>query len=132
MKIDAVAQDESTVILAAARAEFDAEVTYLDTASFGLPPRRSWMALQHALAQWRAGTADPVAYDLPLAAARSSYAHLAGVDPSLVAVGSQVSVFAGLIAANLPDGSEVLTAAGDFTSILFPFYAQAGRGTPLR
>ena len=123
MKIDAVAQDESTVILAAARAEFDAEVTYLDTASFGLPPRRSWMALQHALAQWRVGTADPVAYDLPLAAARSSYAHPAGVDPSLVAVGSQVSVFAGLIAANLPDGSEVLTAAGDFTSILFPFYA---------
>ena len=61
-----------------------------------------------------------VAYDLPLAAARSSYAHLAGVDPSVVAVGSQVSVFAGLIAANLPDGSEVLTATGDFTSILFP------------
>jgi hypothetical protein len=67
------------------------------------------------------------AYDLPLAAARSSYAHLAGVDRS-VAVGSQVSVFAGLIAANLPDGSEVLTATGDFTSILFPFYAQSGRG----
>jgi selenocysteine lyase/cysteine desulfurase len=43
-----------------------------------------------------------------------------------------VSVFAGLIAANLPDGSEVLTATGDFTSILFPFYAQAGRGVRLR
>jgi hypothetical protein len=57
MKIDAVAQDESTVILAAARAEFDAEVTYLDTASFGLPPRRSWMAFQHALAQ--CGPAPP-------------------------------------------------------------------------
>jgi selenocysteine lyase/cysteine desulfurase len=39
-----------------------------------------------------------------------------------------VSVFAGLIAANLPDGSGVLTATGDFTSILFPFYARAGRG----
>jgi hypothetical protein len=39
-----------------------------------------------------------------------------------------VPVFAGLIAANLPDGSEVLTAAtGDFTSIPFPFYAQSGR-----
>ncbi len=37
-------------------------------------------------------------------------------------------VFAGLIAANLPHGSEVLTATGDFTSILFPFYAQSGRG----
>jgi hypothetical protein len=32
------------------------------------------------------------------------------VDPSSVAAGSQMSVFAGLIAANLPDGSEVLTA----------------------
>jgi hypothetical protein len=51
----------------------------------------------------RAGTAEAVAYDLPLAAARSSYAHLADVDPSVVAVGSQVSVFAGLIAANLPE-----------------------------
>jgi selenocysteine lyase/cysteine desulfurase len=85
-------------------------VTYLDTATFGLPPRRSWTALQQALAQWRADTAQAVAYDLPLAAARSSYARLAGVDPSVVAVGSQVSVFAGLIAANLPGGSEVLTA----------------------
>jgi selenocysteine lyase/cysteine desulfurase len=47
-------------------------------------------------------------------------------------VGSQVSVFAGLVAASLPDGSEVLTAAGDFTSILFPFYAQSGRGIRVR
>ncbi len=31
-----------------------------------------------------------------------------------------MSEFAGLIAANLPGGSEVLTATGDFTSILFP------------
>ena len=49
-----------------------------------------------------------------------------------VAVESQVSVFAGLIAANLPGGSEVLTATGDFTSILFPFYAQSGRGIRVR
>ena len=132
MTIDADAQDASPVTLATARAEFDADVTYLDTATFGLPPRRSWAALQQALAQWRAGTAQAVAYDLPLAAARSAYAHLVGVDPSVVAVGSQVSVFAGLIAANLPAGSEVLTATGDFTSILFPFYAQSGRGIRVR
>ena len=55
--------------LAAARAEFDAEVTDLNTATLGLPPRRSWLALQDALTDWRAGTADPVAYDAPLAAA---------------------------------------------------------------
>jgi len=41
MTIDADAQDASPVTLAAARAEFDAEVTYLDTATFGLPPWRS-------------------------------------------------------------------------------------------
>jgi kynureninase len=68
MNIDAVAE-ESPVTLAAARAEFDADVTYLDTATFGLPPRRSWVALQHSLAQWRAGTAQAAAYDLPVAAA---------------------------------------------------------------
>jgi selenocysteine lyase/cysteine desulfurase len=119
-------------LLAAARAEFDAEVTYLNTATVGLPPRRSWLALQAALSDWRAGTADPVAYDAPLTAARSSYARLVGVPASAVAVGSQVSVFAGLIAACLPDGAEVLTTPGDFTSILFPFYAQAARGVTVR
>ena len=41
-------------------------------------------------------------------------------------------MFAGLIAANLPDASEVLTATGDFTSIPFPFYAQSGRGIRVR
>ena len=60
MTIDADAQDASPVTLAAAQAEFDADVTYLDTATFGLPPRRSWAALQQALAQWRAGTANAV------------------------------------------------------------------------
>jgi selenocysteine lyase/cysteine desulfurase len=132
MTTDAVVPDAGPITVADARAEFDADVAYLDTATFGLPPRRSWAALQQALAQWRAGTADAVAYDLPVAAARAAYAQLAGVDPSVVAVGSQVSVFAGLIAANLPEGSEVLTAAGDFTSILFPFHAQAGRGIRVR
>jgi selenocysteine lyase/cysteine desulfurase len=115
-----------------ARDEFVADGIYLNTATLGLPPRRAWRALQAALADWRAGTADAVQYDVPLAAARSSYAALVGVDPAAVAVGSQVSVFAGLVAVALPDGSEVLTAAGDFTSILFPFHAQAGRGVVVR
>jgi kynureninase len=41
--------------LEAARKEFDADVIYLNTATLGLPPRRSWEALQAALAEWRAG-----------------------------------------------------------------------------
>ena len=48
---------QAPVTLAATRAAFDAAVTYLDTATFDLPPRLSWAALQQALAQWRAGTA---------------------------------------------------------------------------
>ncbi len=41
-------------------------------------------------------------------------------------------MFAGLVAASLPDGSEVLTVRDEFTSIVFPFLAQAGRGVSVR
>ena len=118
--------------LAAARSEFDAEVTYLNTATLGLPPRCGWTALQAALADWRAGRTDATVYDAPVTAARSAYAGLVGVAASTVAVGSQASVFAGVVAAGLPDGAEVLTVTGDFTSILFPFHAQARRGVTVR
>ena len=118
--------------LTAVQAEFDADVVYLNTASLGLPPRRSLDALTVALDAWRLGRSQPPDFDAPIAAARASYAALVGVDPSSVAVGSQVSVFAGLVAAALPDGSEVLTVPGEFTSIVFPFLAQAGRGVTVR
>ncbi len=112
--------------LSDARQEFAAEVSYLNTASLGLPPLRSRVALREALDQWSAGRADPPSYDLSVNAARATYAALVGVRASDVAVGSQVSVFAGMVAASLPSGSEVLVAAGDFTSILFPFQVQKG------
>lgn len=103
-----------------AHGQFDAEVTYLNTATLGLPPRASMTAVHTALREWQAGRADPMAYDSLLAASRQAYAGLVNVEATSVAVGSQVSVFAGLVAASLPSGSEVLTATGDFTSILFP------------
>ena len=56
--------------LEAARAEFNADVTYLDTATFGLPTQLG--ALQQAPKQWRNGTAEVVAYDRPVAVARSA------------------------------------------------------------
>jgi len=124
--------DADRLRLAQARTEFDAEVVYLNTTSLGLPPRRSWQALQAALEAWRSGVADLGEYDGAVASARTRYAALVGIEPSSVAVGSQVSVFAGLVAASLQPGSEVLTAEGDFTSILFPFHAQAGRGVTVR
>src|SRR3954452_23087289 len=115
-----------------AQEEFSAEVVYLNTASLGLPPRRSLAAVQAALERWRAGRANPPEYDEPLARSRASYAAMVRVDPSRVAVGSQVSVFAGLVAASLPPGAEVLVAAGEFTSMVFPFLAQRARGVRVR
>ncbi len=122
----------STDPVAAVRGEFAPDVVYLDTATLGLPPRRSLDAVRDAQDRWAAGRSDARGHDDPLNRARESYAGLVGVDPGSVAVGSQVSVFAGLVAAALPDGAEVLTAAGEFTSIVFPFLAQAGRGVGVR
>ncbi len=115
-----------------ARAEFDASLTYLNTATLGLPPRRSLEALETAQAHWRAGTTDAVAFDAVVERARTAFAALVGVHPDLVAVGHQVSPLVGLVASWLPDGAEVLVAAGDFTSVTFPFAAQAGRGVRVR
>ena len=112
--------------------EFAPEVIYLNTASLGLPPRRALTALGEATRAWTAGTASPPDYDDAVSAARAAYAALVGVAPSTVAVGSQVSVFAGMVAASLPVGSEVLTVTGEFTSMVFPFLAQHGRGITVR
>lgn len=115
-----------------AQAEFDAEGVYLNTASLGLPPRRCVEALRATIDAWRTGRASPPDYDASVNAARRAYAGLVGVDPARVALGSQVSVFVGLVAAALPDHSEVVCVEGEFTSLLFPFLAQAGRGVQVR
>jgi selenocysteine lyase/cysteine desulfurase len=118
--------------VAAVRHEFAAAGTYLDTASIGLPPHRVLAAVHAALEDWGAGRAEAPEFDAPVAAARAAYARLVGVDPRAVAVGAQVSQLAGIVAAAVPDGGEVLTAAGEFTSIVFPFLAHAGRGVRVR
>ncbi|RBY76143.1 aminotransferase V [Blastococcus sp. TF02-09] len=112
--------------------EFDAEGCYLDTASLGLPPRRSLTALHAALDSWAAGRSRAPDFDRDVESARTAYAALVSVPPAGVAVGSQASVFAGLVASSLPAGSEVLVAANEFTSIVFPFLAQAPRGVRVR
>jgi selenocysteine lyase/cysteine desulfurase len=123
---------EQRVALDAARREFSADVIFLNSATMGLPPTRTIDALHDSIAEWASGRAEGPAYDVPVTRARELYAGLVGVEPALVSVGSQVSVFGGLIAASLPSGSEVLAAAGDFTSVVFPFHAQAARGVTVR
>ncbi|WP_236551579.1 aminotransferase class V-fold PLP-dependent enzyme [Aeromicrobium sp. 9AM] len=75
---------------------------------------------------------NPIDYDTYIARSRELYASLVNVSAHDVAVGSQVSAFAGVIAAGLPSGSEVIVARGDFTSIIFPFLAQESRGVRVR
>lgn len=118
--------------IAAAQGEFSPEVIYLNTASLGLAPRRTLVAVEEALNDWRRGTADAVGFDEVVEASRRRFARVVGIDPAGVAVGSQVSTFVGLVAASLEPGSEVLTAIGDFTSVLFPFLVHADRGVVVR
>jgi selenocysteine lyase/cysteine desulfurase len=118
--------------VAAAQAEFEADGTYLDTATMGLPPRRTVEALERSLDAWRRGRTDARRFDDDVETSRRAYGHLVGVEPSWVATGSQVSAFVGLVAASLSEGSEVLVATGDFTSVLFPFLARAGHGLAVR
>lgn len=116
----------------ATRAEFEPGAGYLNTASVGVPPTLAVQAMLAAIDQWRRGEADPPAYDAYVDRSRAAFAGIVNVPAERVAIGSTVSAFAGLVASQLPPGSEVLTAEGDFTSILFPFLAQEARGVRVR
>jgi selenocysteine lyase/cysteine desulfurase len=103
-------------------------VPYLNTASYGLPPRPAWEALQSALADWREGRTSWEPWGESTERARESFARLLGVDPRRVATGATVSQLVALVAAALPDGARVVAPEVDFTSLLFPFLAHAHRG----
>ena len=107
---------------------WDAEPGYLNTASYGLPPRSAWVALQTALADWRGGRTSWEDWAAAGERARHSFARLVAADPATVAVGSQVSSLVGLVAAALPDGSRVVVPDIEFASNLFPFMVHADRG----
>ena len=105
---------------------FSPEGTYLNTASYGLPPQPGWDALQHALAQWQGGRTSWEGWGESTDAARAEFAKLVGTETSRVAIGATVSGLVGLVAASLPAGSRVLVPEIEFTSTLFPFLAQPG------
>jgi selenocysteine lyase/cysteine desulfurase len=106
---------------------WEPEGIYLNTASYGLPPRPAWDALQAALADWHVGRTSWEHWGEATEAARGSFARLCGVPVEWVAVGGAASSLIGLVAASIPDGSRVLSTEAEFTSALWPFMAQ-GRG----
>ncbi|MGP3981509.1 aminotransferase class V-fold PLP-dependent enzyme [Streptomyces sp. KR80] len=103
-----------------AEAEFAPRTTYLNTAQSGLLPARSLTALRAALDDMAAGEPYEGAFEA-VEVSRATYARLVGVPVTRVAAGASVAVYAGLIAASLPSGAEVLVADGDFSSLVNPF-----------
>lgn len=114
-----------------ARAEFAGGRSYLAACTVGLPTYATRAAIIADLDAAASGRASAAEYTAVVERTRGHFARLVGVNPSRVAIGSQASVFAGLIAAAVPDGAEVLCVEGDFASMVLPF-AHAGRGIRLR
>lgn len=108
--------------------QFDVPDGYLNSASVGVPSVPVADAVAEAVDRWRSGTGRPADFDAPVATARAAFAELVGFGADRVAIGATVSGLVGQVAASIPDGSRVLVAAGEFTSVSFPFAAQAGRG----
>lgn len=104
-------------------AEFSVPEGYLDSATYGLPPRSALVALAEVTAAWAEGSYEPVSCDAAVARARAAFARLHGVQTGEVAIGHQVSPFVGVVASALPRGARVLAPEGEFTSLLFPFLA---------
>ena len=109
-----------------ARECFEPSSGFLAVASIGVPTRETVAAQKADLELWGSARRDPMDYDGIVERTRRSYARLVGVSPHRVATGSQTSVIASLVAAGVPDGAEVLSVLGDFSSIVFPFLQQPG------
>jgi selenocysteine lyase/cysteine desulfurase len=116
------------VELVEAQALWDPEPGWLNTASYGLPPRPAWEELQTALHEWRVGRTSWEGWDLSTHRSRAAFAALVGVDAQDVAVGSTVSGLLSVVAAALPDDAKVVVPDIEFTSNLFPWLVHADRG----
>lgn len=118
--------------LAEAQTQFDPDPGWLNTASYGLPPRATLEAIDAALDVWRRGAASWEGWSLATDRSRDTFARLVHVESGDVSVGAQVSQMLAPIAAGIPDGAVVLLPEEEFTSNVFPWAAQAGRGVSVR
>jgi selenocysteine lyase/cysteine desulfurase len=113
--------------VAAVQTLWEPEPGWLDTATYGLPPRPAWFALQSALEDWRVGRGYWRDWNDITDRARSTFGRLVGVDAADVAVGAQASQLLGPVAASVPDGARVVVPEEEFASSLFPWLVQADR-----
>jgi selenocysteine lyase/cysteine desulfurase len=105
-------------------------LTYLDTATYGLPPRPTVEAMAQALARWQDGTAHWIDdWDVEAERARTAFAALVGASADEVALIPSASVGVGTVAASLTPDDRVVVPDDEFTSLLFPLLVAAERGT---
>lgn len=119
----------------AIRARFSPEpgLTFLDTATYGLPPDSTVRVMRDALDAWQAGTASwAIDWDPAAERARNAFATLVAVPSDRVAIIPAASVGAGLVAAALTERDEVVVPADEFTSVLFPLLVARERGVTVR
>lgn len=105
---------------------------YLAACTAGLPTHATLAAMRADLDEWGGAASSPTRYGALVEEGRALFARIVGVPAELVATGSQTSAMTAVVAAALPDGAEVLVPDGDFSSIVFPFLAQAHRGIRVR
>jgi selenocysteine lyase/cysteine desulfurase len=106
------------------RDQWSPERPYLNTASYGLPPKVAFDALADALGDWRAGRVSWEPWCESTERARACFARMNGVGVDEVAVGATTSELVGLVADAIADDAAILAPEGDFSSLLFPFVAR--------
>lgn len=116
--------DGAVTTIAEAREQWAPAGVYLNTASYGLPPRDGFDAMQAALGDWRGGRTSWEHWGESTEASRAAFGQMVGVPAARVAVGATVSGFVGLVAASMPGGARVVVPEEEFTSTLFPFLVQ--------
>ncbi|WP_327581339.1 aminotransferase class V-fold PLP-dependent enzyme [Nonomuraea sp. NBC_00507] len=104
---------------------WDADPGWLNTASYGLPPRRAFEELQAVLADWRHGSSDWTPWDARVGRSRAAFARMIGAPAADVAVSSTVSQIMSVVATALPPGARVVVPDIEFTSNLFPWAVAA-------
>src|SRR5262249_48946536 len=81
---------------------------YLNTATYGLPPRPAFDQLSATLDGWRRGTVPFEEWDEAADRGRRTFARLVDADPADVAIGATVSQMVAPLATAVPDGGTVL------------------------
>lgn len=94
---------------------------WLNTASYGLPPRPAIEAVHRVIDEWRRGAISWEPWDAATDEAREAFARLVSARPEDVAIGASVSQLLAPVAAAFPAGARIVVPEIEFTSNLFPW-----------